>query len=948
VCGDCPGAWLGVSLLKSFLVSRPSYPERLPKHTNMPLYTHNKLPLSRLKIVSVAVSLALVLPVAAHAANFGKLTVLSSLGQPLRAEIELTAVSKDEEGKLVARLANGEAFRKANIDMSPVLSSLRFSVEQRQGRQFIRIVSGQPINEPFVDMLLELYSASSRQFREYTFLLDPPDTRKPQTAQATPAPLLPPIRSAAVEPKPAAARAAPAASVPAPVPAPATAPAITPAVVAAVTPEVAPAPVIPAAPAPVTTIADEEPVPSIAAKDEPSRLAEDLIRDGRSENSDATNAPVPEAVAAKMATPEAAKPAEAAPPVATKGQRVKAAAAKPETEGGKAYRVKDGDTLAEIANRNKENTVSLDQMLVALYRANPEAFMGDNMNRLRAGRVLSVPDSATAEALDKGAARSTVVAQAQDFNAYRNKLAGQVASGVARKASESKQSGSGKVTARVEEKSASGEAQDKLQLSKAGAAADKAAAEKAAAEDKIAADKAIAEANERVKELEKNVSDLQKLLEIKNKTLAEMTEQQKTAAAKPEPAAPATPPAAPEPAKAEPAAVAAAPETPVAEVKAEAPAEKPKAAPSMTPVPAKIAKPGFFDHIQDNPFALPAGGLMVALLAGLGFVRLRNKQKPDASDKPAKKTKPVKQDEPVVEPVIPAPEVVPVAAVVEPVLQPVVAPAPAPVVPEPEPVDPIAEANMYITYGRDEQAEDILRLALRTEPNRQAIRLKLLEIYAKRQDVEAFNGTAGELHVATGGVGAEWADAVAMGILLDPTNPLYGGMPAEEPVLDMLPELEEELVPELVAAPEPTPEVADLEFDLNDFKAAEVQPADAAGADLGSKIDFDLELDAEGQAEAKASADVDNEEAPPTVSTAVPPPPVPIELDLPEPAEPAPADPLEDEESAFAAEMSTKLDLAAAYHEIGDREGARELLDEVIRGGSDSQIARAKEMLAKL
>lgn len=947
MCGDGPGAWSGVSLLKSFLVSRPSYPERLPKHTNMPLSTHNKLPLSRLKIVSVAVSLALVLPVAAQAANFGKLTVLSSLGQPLRAEIELTAVSKDEEGKLVARLANGEAFRKANIDMSPALSSLRFSVEQRQGRQFIRIVSGQPINEPFVDMLLELYSASSRQFREYTFLLDPPDTRKPQTAQSTPAPLLPPTRSAATEPKSTAARAAPAVPAAASASAPATAPAITPAVVAAATPEVAPAPVIPAAPAPATTIADEEPVPSIVAKDEPSRLAEDLIRDGRSENSDATNAPVPEAVAAKMAAPEPAKPAEAAPVVA-KGKPAKAApsAAKPETEGGKAYRVKEGDTLAEIANRNKENTISLDQMLVALYRANPEAFMGNNMNRLRAGRVLSVPDSATAEALDKGEARSIVVAQAQDFNAYRNKLAGQVASGVARKASESKQSGSGKVTARVEEKSASGEAQDKLQLSKAGAAADKAAAEKAAAEDKIAADKAIAEANERVKELEKNVSDLQKLLEIKNKTLAEMTEQQK-AAAKPEPAAPATPPAAPEPVKPEPAAVAAAPETPAIEVKAEAPAEKPKPAPSMTPVPAKIAKPGFFDHIQDNPFALPAGGLLVALLAGLGFVRLRNKQKPDASDKPAKKTKPVKQEEPVVEPVITAPEVAaPVAAVVEPVLQPVA--APAPVVPEPEPVDPIAEANMYITYGRDEQAEDILRLALRTEPNRQAIRLKLLEIYAKRQDVEAFNDTAGELHVATGGVGAEWADAVAMGILLDPTNPLYGGAPAEEPALDMLPELEEELVPEPVAAPEPVPEVADLEFDLNDFKAAEVQPA-AAGADLGSKIDFDLELEDEGQADAKVSADVDSEEATPTVSTTVPPPPVPIELDLPEPAEPAaPVNPLEDEESAFAAEMSTKLDLAAAYQEIGDREGARELLDEVIRGGSDTQIARAKEMLAKL
>jgi pilus assembly protein FimV len=74
----------------------------------------------------------------------------------------------------------------------------------------------------------------------------------------------------------------------------------------------------------------------------------------------------------------------------------------------------------------------------------------------------------------------------------------------------------------------------------------------------------------------------------------------------------------------------------------------------------------------------------------------------------------------------------------------------------------------------------------------------------------------------------------------------------------------------------------------------------------------------------------------------------PIDLDLPEPAEAPVPDALEDEESAFAAEMSTKLDLAAAYQEIGDREGARELLDEVIRGGSASQIERAKDMLSKL
>lgn len=903
----------------------------------MPLYTHNKFPLSQLKKLSAAVALALALPMAAHAAGLGKLTVLSSLGQPLRAEIELTSVSKEEEGALVARLAPADAFRKANIDVNPVLSSLRFSVEQRQGKQFIRITSAQAINEPFVDLLLELSGGGARLVREYTFLLDPPDMRKPQTAQASPPP-----------PAAAPAAAKPAASAPAAAAAPA-------------------APAKPAMPAPVATPAaataisnsDEEPVSRIVTKAAPSSLAEELIRNGASsEQSGLTNAPVPAAVAEKTVPGAAAKSdAKMDESAMVGGKRGKAGSAATKSDAktdGKSYRVKEGDTLAEIANRTKDNTVSLDQMLVALYRANPDAFIGDNINRLRAGRVLSVPDAATAAAVSKGEARSTVVAQAQDFNAYRNKLAGQVANGPSRRAGDSRQSSSGKVTARVEEKSSAADARDKLQLSKAGAS-DRAAAEKAAAEDKIAADKAIAEANDRVKALEKNVSDLQKLLEIKNKTLAEMSEQQKAAAkaeaSKPSAAAEAKPeekPAEAKPADAAPAEAAKPEETP-APAPTPAPAAPAPAAvkPKVAVVAGPPAKASFFDHIQDNPFVLPGAGALVALLAGWGFVRVRNNRKKAATAVSADADK---EDEPgkVAKPPEPTPEVAAVAAAsVAAVEEPVAAePAPAAVA-EADAVDPISEAEMYISYGRDEQAEDILRLALKSDPDRQAIRLKLLEIYAKRQDVDGFNDVAKELHEATSGMGADWEQAVAMGIVLDPTNPLYGGVPpADESVSEAAAE-----VPVLETPPEPqpeppAPEEQGLEFDLSDFKGAEIQPGATPLADIGSKIDFDLELDSgktddEESAAAKAMLDDLPTPAPAPVLND-------IDLDLPEPAAPPPQDVLEDDESAFAAEMSTKLDLAAAYQEIGDKEGARELLDEVIRGGSDSQIERAKDMLSKL
>ncbi|RFB73991.1 MULTISPECIES: FimV/HubP family polar landmark protein [unclassified Herbaspirillum] len=905
----------------------------------MPLHTDNKFPLSRLKKLSAAVTLAVILPMGAHAAGLGKLTVLSALGQPLRAEIELTSVSKDEEGSLVARLAPADAFRKANIDFNPVLSSLRFSVEQRQGRQLIRISSAQALNEPFVDLLLELSGGGTRLVREYTFLLDPPDMRKPQAAQSAPAT---PSAAAPAVAKPAAAAATTAT------------PAAKPAAAAPAAPAAA-APTAAASSAPANN-SDDEPVSSIVTRSAPSPLAEEIIRNGRSsEQAGLTNAPVPAAVAAKTVPQPAAASADAkseeAAPVAA-GKRGKGAAAtavKPEGKAGdKTYRVKEGDTLADIANRTRDNTVSLDQMLIALYRANPDAFIGDNINRLRAGRVLSVPDAAAAGAVNKGEARTTVVAQAQDFNAYRNKLAGQVASGPARKASDAKQSGGGKVTARVEEKSSTNEARDRLQLSKAGAGAkDRAAAEKAAAEDKIAADKAIAEANDRVKALEKNVSDLQKLLEIKNKTLAEMSEQQKAAAAKPE--APAAAPAAAEvkpeakpeekPAEAKPAEATPAPAPePVKPEAAPAPAAAPAVAkPKVAVVPGPVATASFFDRIQDNPFVLPGAGALVALLAAWGVVRVRNNKKkaaaaaasdPEQEDEPAaspKETPPAVEAAAVAAAAVaaqaeePAPE--PVAVVEEPV-----APPAAVVVEEPEvdAVDPIEEADMYISFGREEQAEDILQLALKSDPNRQAIRNKLLEIYAKRQDVDAFNDVAKEMHAGTGGIGEEWEKAAALGIVLDPTNPLYGAV------------IEEEIAPVEEPAPaEPEPDQG-LEFDLDDFKGAEIQPGATPPADIGSKIDFDLELD--------SGVKPEEEEKPAPAAPVL----NDIDLDLPPPETPKPVDVLEDDESAFTAEMSTKLDLAAAYQEIGDKEGARELLEEVIRGGNDAQIARARDMLSKL
>ena len=142
----------------------------------------------------------LLYPWVAHAAGLGRLTVLSALGQPLSAEIELVSVQKDELATLSARVATPEAFQQANIQYSPALIGMRLNVERRSdGRSYIKLISTRPINEPFLSVLIELSWAQGRLLREYTALIDPPGYT----------PAVPPVASAPAVVSPAAPEAKP-------------------------------------------------------------------------------------------------------------------------------------------------------------------------------------------------------------------------------------------------------------------------------------------------------------------------------------------------------------------------------------------------------------------------------------------------------------------------------------------------------------------------------------------------------------------------------------------------------------------------------------------------------------------------------------------------------------------------------------------------------------------
>ncbi|MCE5182412.1 MAG: hypothetical protein LLG15_11470, partial [Betaproteobacteria bacterium] len=151
----------------------------------------------------VTAGMMLLASVPALAAGLGRLTVTSTLGQPLRGEIELLSVDKKDLGSIRANFASLEAFKEARIERSPALSAIRFSVEQKKnGDPYLKITSSKPIDEPFLDMLIEIDWPSGRLVREYTVLLDPPGYGE---AQVSVAPVAPPVAKV-VPAQPAAAK----------------------------------------------------------------------------------------------------------------------------------------------------------------------------------------------------------------------------------------------------------------------------------------------------------------------------------------------------------------------------------------------------------------------------------------------------------------------------------------------------------------------------------------------------------------------------------------------------------------------------------------------------------------------------------------------------------------------------------------------------------------------
>lgn len=504
--------------------------------------------------------------------------------------------------------------------------------------------------------------------------------------------------------------------------------------------------------------------------------------------------------------------------------------------------------------------------MVAMFRANQEAFNRQNMNRLKVGQIVKMPSIDEAKAIAPADARKEVVLHSKDWNNYKNNLADQVAHSAGQADGEQAANQSkGKISANAEDKSAVATGpRDVVKLSKSdGKGANPSQAELNALQDELVArDNAIKEANTRSAMLEKRIADMEKLLTLKNQGMAEA---QKGAAATQEPAKAvetkkvpeAKPAEAVKPEAAKPAETAAGePQytTVVTQPPVQEQAESPK--PAVTAKPVEVAKTteknadiSMFDGLLADPMVLggAAGGL--ALLGGAWlFIRNKRKRGLDNLEKAIQTTSGLKENT-----VFGNTEGASIGSGTTSFLTDFSQSGGGMI--DTHDVDPIAEAEVYMAYGRDAQAEEILKDAIAKDPKRAELHLKLLELYAGRKDAQGFETVAGELYSTIGAEDPLWAKAAALGRNLEPNNPLYQAGEADtvsveaqqdDPFAEDLAEPEEIAYSVDAGLPEDTLESNGVDIDAMDADFAAIEsfgkPAEESG-EVSPELEFSLDND---------------------------------------------------------------------------------------------------------
>ena len=547
--------------------------------------------------------------------------------------------------------------------------------------------------------------------------------------------------------------------------------------------------------------------------------------------------------------------------------------------------VKRSETLWSIAkNVRPDSGVSMEQMMLALQRANPEAFLDNNINNLMEGATLAIPSREEILSISARDARAEVNRQSRVWAPGGTSTA------------ESAVEESAPVTVAETETAPAVTTESRLQLTAPeddtiqGSAtagdprSDEAETGSSSIEQQLALAAETAEANRaqsaemqsRLTELEQQVVTMKRLLELKNDQLATMQNTQVMVEATD------TPP----PAESD---------QPVAA--ADAPAASQDSAGAEAAVTDKsLQSNSIVNKLMDNPILAGLGVLVAMLLGGFLWASTRRKGNQSIFDEEMTLEKRL------------AAESTPREAKSQPAI------SVDEVFREPAPVgnqqdtdegDPLTEADVYLAYGRIQQAEDVLQAALEKTPDDAALRHKLLEVYHAGGNVTAFDREASDFRDSVTEEDPAWLKVAAMGYELSPENELYKAGAGNS---------------------------SNLDFDM-----------DITGMDDSGE---DHEAGKEDMAADDLGLDMDTSES----QTAISAENVEFNLDDLDTTEVSYEDTEDDAEGLLDAsdEVSTKLDLARAYLDMGDPEGARSILDEVLEEGNEAQKDEAGKLIAEL
>jgi len=852
----------------------------------------------------------------ALALGLGDINVKSKLNQPFSASIAVLGASSVQIDSLSVKLASADDFNRAGIERSDYLSTLKFDIQEAAGGARVVISSDQIAREPFLNFIVEANSPEGKLLREYTVLLDPPSSGDGASAA------------------PATTYAPPAASY---------------------TPPAAPVVQVPAASAPSMPAAEAA---SLAAQGPAAHSKHGKTRPAK-----------PAPVAAASPPPAAAAEAPAAAPVA----------AAPAETGGSSYGpIAPQETFWSIATKLRPGPqVSMDQVLLAIYRANPQAFDRGNFNGLLKGHTLQVPSLAQMQEASPAEAKSAVDACRPG----------------------TRPAGVKKNPEATEPAVAPAPAPAKVERSKPLKA--KPAKSAAAVQSEAPAPAPVAPPVPETKPLPAVAPAPQ-------------------AAPPPAASAPAATPAA-EPAKPQ-AADNTAPAAPAAQTSA----PTPPAAATPTPAPAqpapdqvkKTVPPPPESSLFDDPTTLLGAGLFIVVIGAFAWFIFRRRKiaTPDFTAKAPLAKLPklplTSAKAPKAPPIPPPSKAAPPAPPPLPPKAPPPKPAEPPPIPKAAPAapaldqtltsreaplartaledtaqikladtvltapsfdntaktkpvgggdldfdltsqfeaqtlsvnldanDPLSEADFHLAYGLYDEAASLLKQALVKEPQRQDLRVKLAETYFAGGKPMEFQETAEALHgqMRPG----EWQKIAIMGRQLCPDSSLFksdGNVPA--------PDIDLSLGDSIGPAP------------LQVLGTTSSRPA----ATQGNVIDFDLESEL-------------NKSLP---ATPAPRPAAPLAAPAPAPAEhadfdlshfdlgaePHPADGegmvefnLDELDLSKPAggghgvssgdEIGTKLDLARVYADMGDNDAARGLLHEVLNTGNVTQKGEAEALIKRL